>query len=382
MLSTPLFLALLSLSAVFGLRIPSPTPIDGVHVPLASANATVTDPFQWWYFDLLSDTDLSSIQVVYYSGYGFGPIINHPYYVQLSGTFPNGTAWEDIFVPATDLATVTKSASLPLEASNGVWPGAGGWTSSGKIADQAKYIATFTGAAFDISGNLTLQQTAPSHYPCNDARDPDITSGVNLVGPGLGWSNVIPGAQASASFQFNGQLFTVSGTGYHDSNFGHGFLQATVATWYWGRGTVGSYTFVYFAYLPKGSNITTTSDPSTWYTSGYLVDASSPTPVPTNFCSAEQTAAAHSTNFITITTTGEVWQQGPSGPGMVKPGVAESVQVVYHIGAQSYAFNLTSQSLVIASVPLSYDRWTASVGMVGSTANGKGMFELFNPNGP
>ncbi|KAG8866433.1 hypothetical protein FRB98_004744, partial [Tulasnella sp. 332] len=138
-----LSLIFLFLSTVFGLSIPSLTSIDGVHVPLASANASITDPWQWWYFDLVSDTDLSSIQVVYYSGYGFGPIINYPYYVQLSGTYPNGTAWGSFFMVATDVATVTTSTSLPLEASNGVWPGIGGWASSGILPNQAKYVATW-----------------------------------------------------------------------------------------------------------------------------------------------------------------------------------------------------------------------------------------------
>ncbi|KAG8872086.1 hypothetical protein FRB97_008053 [Tulasnella sp. 331] len=372
-----------SLSLVYGLTIPSPisTPIDGAHVPLASANAAITDPWQWWYFDLVSDTDLSSLQVVYFSGYGFGPIIpDQPYYAQLSGTFPNGTAFGSFWGVATDVGKVKNSPFLSLEGSNGVWPGIGGWTSTG-IADHATYVATFTTP--DISGQMTLLQTAPSHYPCNDPQGPGFTNNAekqSLVGPGLGWGNALPSAKSWASFNIGGHPFTISGTGYHDTNFGDILTEASVATWYWGRGVVGGYTFVYFAYIPKGSNISPTSDPSTWFTAGYLARDGVRI---MNHCSADQTPDQHQTDHITITTNGAVWQAGPSGPGTVTNKDKEGVQVVYHVGQESYAFSLTSQNVVIASDEISYDRWTASVtgGKVGDKATGaagKGMFELFN----
>ncbi|KAG9007990.1 hypothetical protein FRB94_008315 [Tulasnella sp. JGI-2019a] len=377
MLRVLLSLVILSLTARLGLSLPSYTPLDGPHVPLATSATSYTNPWQWWYFDIVSDTDKSSLQVVYFSGYGFGPIVQSPYYVQLSGTYPNGTAWGSYFGLSTTVGTVTNSPSPLIEGMKGQWPGVGSWSSSG-ITGFAKYVANWNGmfnGYTAISGSLNLQQTAPSHYPCNSGTTPNLTPGAanpDLVGPGLGWANALPSATASATITIAGQTFTISGTGYHDSNFGNQATQLIVATWYWGRGVVGGYTFVYFAYIPIGANLSSNSDASTWDTSGYLSFNGLKI---ANFCSTDK-----SSTLMTISTGGSIWHAGLAGFGAVTTDA--SVTITYQSGALSWQFNLAAQDVVIDSSNLAYARWTASatgkVAGIPLPVTGKGMFELYN----
>lgn len=113
---------------------------------------------------MVSASNGASIQAVYYSAYGFGPNASpSPFYVQLTGTFPNGTIW-DFLAQTTGLGTVADVPSLLFEGTNGVWPGVGGWNATG-VTEFASYTATFDLPG--ITGNLVLKQTAPSRYPCN-----------------------------------------------------------------------------------------------------------------------------------------------------------------------------------------------------------------------
>lgn len=116
---------------------------------------------------MVSTENAAAIQAVYYSAYGFGPFAGptNPFYVQLSGTFPNGTAWGDFVAPTTGLGTVMDVPSLATEGTDGVWPGVGGWNATG-VTGAASYAVTFN--LPDITGQLNLKQIAPSRYPCNE----------------------------------------------------------------------------------------------------------------------------------------------------------------------------------------------------------------------
>lgn len=155
------------------------------------------------------------------------------------------------------------------------------------------------------------------------------------------------GAKAIAHYTVYGQKYTLVGNGmfsvispvppahfrpaYHDSNFGQKDLAEIVNQWYWGRGIVGPYTFVYFAYLPKGTTLNQT-DPNAWYTVGYLSQNNATL---AEFCSAEQDAAR-----LAIETRGDIWSQGQlSG---FPDGSTQGIALTYTVGSKEYKFNLTS----------------------------------------
>jgi hypothetical protein len=59
------------------------------------------------------------------------------------------------------------------------------------------------------------------------------------------WIVGAPRAEVSGSVTIHGETLTVSGTGYHDHNWGIGFMPRIVARWYWGRIYAEDYTLVY-----------------------------------------------------------------------------------------------------------------------------------------
>ncbi|EIN14703.1 hypothetical protein PUNSTDRAFT_140930 [Punctularia strigosozonata HHB-11173 SS5] len=343
--------------------------IDAPHVPLAKLQTTVQDPWQWWYFDLLSNEG-TALQIVYFSGYGFGPLSPVPFYIQVSATLPNGTSLVTLGL-ASGYGSVSQSVG---DYSNGAWPGLGGWNST-----ASQYTVRFEDGLGYVSGNLTLDMTTPPHYPCDEPNDPSFSTTVapNLVGPWLGWSNAVPGATGDAHLTVGKQTYTFSGNGYHDSNFGMKQLSENTNQWYWGRGAVGPYTFVYFAYLPKGSSVPA-SDPNTWYTSGFL--SKDGTKI-VNFCSVEQNGAEHTQQHITLETRGKIWTELPLLVGT--PDDSEvGVVVTYTINGEDYVFNMSSMAVSLAGGPiLPYARWTSSIqgGKVGEDpATGYGNFEILN----
>ncbi|EIN14706.1 hypothetical protein PUNSTDRAFT_41835 [Punctularia strigosozonata HHB-11173 SS5] len=353
----------------------SGTYLDGPHVPLATANSTAEDPFQWWYFDLVADSG-SALEVVYYSGYGFGNFVPVPYYLQITSTVPNGTHFGQ-FAVSPGSATVEHSTGA---FSNGIWPSLGGWNST-----RRGYVVTFQNTDGTVSGNLTLDAVAPAHYPCDGSADPSFNTTVapNLVGPWLGWANAVPthfkqGATATGFLTLGNETFSYSGSGYHDSNFGLKQLSETANHWYWGRGRVGPYTLVYFSYLPKNSSVPAT-DPNAWYTSGYLsLDGVQIL----DFCSAEQSVAAHAKKHLAIETSGAIWSEGPDVVGNPDNSTV-SIAVTYSLNAAEYKFNMTSIAVGLAGSPLvPYARWTSSItgGRVGGETytGGRGFFELLN----
>ncbi|KDQ15380.1 hypothetical protein BOTBODRAFT_31700 [Botryobasidium botryosum FD-172 SS1] len=368
-----LLLLLQSFAAVsFGLAVGNPnrrsesTWLDGPHVPLATANTTATSPWAWWYFDAVATPPaVGSLQVVYYSGYGFGQIYPTPWYLTVNGNFENGTAFSFHSQPTGN--SVVRSGE---DGSDGTWPGSGTWTSSG-VDGTGEYDLTFGSEAAGVYGTLKLKSRSPPHYPCDNNSPPTFVSGAlnpNLLGPSLGWANAVPSADAQVSLTFTNYTETWDGTGYHDQNFGTTPLPNLVDTWYWGRGVAGKYTFVYFLYKPKGTD--------QFYTSGYLADD---TGIIANECTAEQTAAESQTDYLTYTKTGP-W---PASPLNATASPPLGVGVTFAKGERNWAFSLTGQILVVeGSSVVPYFRWsaTASGGEVNSDGSseqetGTGMFE-------
>ncbi|KDQ15381.1 hypothetical protein BOTBODRAFT_31702 [Botryobasidium botryosum FD-172 SS1] len=365
-----LFLLLHSLIALsFGLSIgfgSRSAYLDGPHVPLATANTTAGSPWTWWYFDAVAaPPSVSSLQIVYYSGYAFGPIFPAPWVLTVNGNFKNGTAFS-----LDAQATSNQVSRSGEDGSDGNWPESGSWISSVKHG-TGEYKVEFGSKSAGVYGTLKLKSRTPSHYPCDNSSPPTFAPHArhpNLLGPSLGWANAVPSADAQVTLNFYGYTETWEGTGYHDQNFGTVSIPSLVDTWYWGRGIAGKYTFVYFLYKPKGTDKI--------YTSGYLADDSG---IITNECTAEQTEMNSRANYVAYTSTGS-W---PANPLEVSATSPLGVQLTFVKGGREWAFSLTGEILVLQGnsfVP--YFRWsaTASGGEVYSNGSredyrGTGMFE-------
>lgn len=59
------------------------------------------------------------------------------------------------------------------------------------------------------------------------------------------WLPSIPYGTVSGTLRYNGQTVNVSGTGYHDHNWGNISLNEVWTHWYWGRAHLGEYTLIF-----------------------------------------------------------------------------------------------------------------------------------------
>lgn len=59
------------------------------------------------------------------------------------------------------------------------------------------------------------------------------------------WFPAIPFGRVQGTLTYDGQTRLVTGTGYHDHNWGNIGLDAVMSHWFWGRAHVGDYTLIY-----------------------------------------------------------------------------------------------------------------------------------------
>lgn len=59
------------------------------------------------------------------------------------------------------------------------------------------------------------------------------------------WLPAIPYGSVEGTISFDGQTYSVKGSGYHDHNWGNVGLDQVMDHWYWGRAHLGEYTLIY-----------------------------------------------------------------------------------------------------------------------------------------
>lgn len=58
------------------------------------------------------------------------------------------------------------------------------------------------------------------------------------------WFVALPSAHTTATLQYKGETYELSGNGYHDHNWGDIPMQSILNHWYWCRGNIGDYTVI------------------------------------------------------------------------------------------------------------------------------------------
>ena len=61
----------------------------------------------------------------------------------------------------------------------------------------------------------------------------------------FGWLSAIPYGKVEGTLTYDGKEHKVSGSGYHDHNWGNIGLEEVMSHWYWGRAHVGGYTLIF-----------------------------------------------------------------------------------------------------------------------------------------
>lgn len=210
--------------AELGLRVGEPEGWeDGLRTSL-------TDPtFEWWYFDGHLD-DGSTVVVVYYTKPQFAvPLLSESApFVQIDITRPDGTAISKLEMIDPDDATFS-TAGLDVALGNNIAKDVSG--------DLSEFH--FTINLDDVSADLTLVRTTPAWRP-----------GTGIIRYGdpadeyFGWLPSVPNGDLTGTLTYDGAEHTVSGSGYHDHNWGNANMAMLMKDWWWTRSQVEDYTII------------------------------------------------------------------------------------------------------------------------------------------
>lgn len=111
--------------------------------------------------------------------------------------------------------------------------------------DLARYELHLDDAG--VEADLVIERRAPSWRPGAgvsyfDARQTRF----------LGWVVPVPYGTVSGTVRAGGMTRSVTGSAYHDHNWGNSVMDAGLDHWYWGRAHIGAYTVVYVRMTTKG----------------------------------------------------------------------------------------------------------------------------------
>ncbi|KAI0340663.1 hypothetical protein BDW22DRAFT_1360088 [Trametopsis cervina] len=280
--------------------------------------------FDWWYFDVIADDFETSASFVFFTAtpdglFGGVPPLDTATWLLAVASFPNGSF--TTILTADELVVTTAG-----DGSSGAFSGAtASWTGA---ADMSTHTLLFNAPDSDLTGTVTMQSTAPAHFPCGPASE---GAGQSLaLGQYLGWFNAVPAASAHVDINVGGTQLTFSGHGYHDKNWGAVPTEETVRSWYWGHASLGPYSVVWFEHI----NLDGTEG-----TSGYLAENS--------------TILSSSCAGVTVRPTGKGAVHPPTPATPLPSGFSVSLEVP---GRGS--FELSAKNInVIAQQDGVYTRW-------------------------
>lgn len=216
--------------------------------------------YDWWYFDAVSTSGTESLVVIFFTASALGFPFDFVSLVDATSvvvfaTFADGSS---VLVP---ILAEGAEVSVHGDGASGRWAAGEATLTFVGTADLQRYDVTVDYPLYGISGTLELDATGPGHYACSP-----LGPGVDEhVLPHVGWVNVMPAATGTVDFVFPGQTLQFTGPGYHDKNWGDIPFGAAVKSWYWGHGTMGPLSVVWFDAIDAEGQESA---------SGYVVDTS------------------------------------------------------------------------------------------------------------
>jgi predicted secreted hydrolase len=188
-----------------------------------------TDPnahtFEWWYFDAQFD-DGSTAVAVYNTkditklGDPLSPIVS------LTITRPDGTEWTaDAHAAASEFQASTERCDVTMGRN---------WA-RGDLHEYTLH-AEASGNSIDLKFTGQVAAWIPgSDVMYFDADHKQL----------FGWVSSVPFGTVEGTLTYDGQSHQVTGTGYHDHNWGNVPMQDGIAQWYWGRAHVGDFSTIF-----------------------------------------------------------------------------------------------------------------------------------------
>lgn len=196
------------------------------------AAKTADSTFEWWYFDCQFE-DGSTLVVTFSNKPHTSPggpvtptmlvIRQHP---DGTRTHVEPTYGVDEFSAATDRCDVRIGAN----------------TVSGDLATYELHVEVE-----GLTADLSITRAAPSWRP-----GAGITYFDSAKSHYLAWVVPVPYGTITATITENGQTQTLTGSAYHDHNWGNHLMGSFLDHWFWGRAHVGEYSLVYVQMTTKG----------------------------------------------------------------------------------------------------------------------------------
>jgi hypothetical protein len=196
-----------------------------IHV---SEDGLRTDPaqsgtYEWWYFDAHLDDGAKLVVTFYTKDFaaahtGLAPLIT------IDLDLPDGSTINKraFFDPATFSAS-TEGCDVRI-AENRFAGNLHGYSITATIEDVSVDVS--------IVGKTEPWRPATGQIFYGDASKV------------FAWLPAVPHGHVNATYRVGSSTWTTTGQGYHDHNWGNVPLQSVVNNWYWGRGSVGPYTFI------------------------------------------------------------------------------------------------------------------------------------------
>ncbi|MFF2050999.1 hypothetical protein ACFVU2_05300 [Leifsonia sp. NPDC058194] len=196
------------------------------------AAAAADSTFEWWYFDCQFD-DGSTLVVTFSNKPHTDPSGPLAPSLLIIRQLADGTRLHlEPHYEATDFSAATDRCDVRI-GPNSV---------TGDLDHYRIHIETE-----GITADVTIDRAAPSWRP---------GAGINYFDSArthfLAWVVPVPYGTVSATITQDGATTSVTGSAYHDHNWGNHLMGSFLDHWYWGRAHVGDYTVVYVRMTTKG----------------------------------------------------------------------------------------------------------------------------------
>ena len=188
-----------------------------------------TDParaghYEWWYLDAHLD-DGARLVVTFLTKEITHPVAGAAPMVIVDLTLPDGTAVSrSTRFPASEFRASEDRCDVTVGANH----------FAGDLHDYTVHVALEDLTVYvELSGITEPWRPETGHilYGTDEAEF-------------FAWLPAVPYGNVRATYRAGEATATTGGTGYHDHNWGNVALPRVVNNWYWGRGTVGPYTFI------------------------------------------------------------------------------------------------------------------------------------------
>lgn len=214
--------------------IPADTPeflaregLDAIPAPWEDGLRADTGPgnFEWWYFDAHFEDGSTAVVV-----FNTKPIVSRMQpltpQVYLTITRPDGSKLsEAAFYPTDEFSASTERCAVRI-GPNRV---------EGGLARYALHAQTAS-----LAADLVFEGIVPPWRP---------GAGKNYYDEAhasyFGWLPAIPHGSVAGTIAYDGEKHRVSGSGYHDHNWGNIGLEQVMDHWYWGRLHLGQFTAIF-----------------------------------------------------------------------------------------------------------------------------------------